>query len=387
MRSSLLPRPLLRFSLVCTLSSSSSSSSTSVFTDGAFSPSCPRVRSSPAVFACFSQPVDVVRQINHGSLSVSMRNFRTVPQRSVAGTVMAAAAAAELVDTESSVPAWRSKPVPDEKVDEFLSSLRWDSRGLVVAIAQNVNTGAIMMQGFANSDAISATIASRRATFFSRSRQCLWTKGETSSNYINVVDVFIDCDGDAVVYLGLPDGPTCHTGAETCFFTRAPRREAEDGEGAKEQKGQAADREPHGQHEVRMTLYALEDTISERHAEVKGAAAAEAASNSASPQDGTLPKPQKKPSWTRKLLENPSLLCSKVREEAGELCEVWEKREGRERAVAEMADVLYHSMVLLNLQGGTMEEVMETLRKRFSQSGLEEKSKRRNEATTEKQQQ
>jgi phosphoribosyl-ATP pyrophosphohydrolase/phosphoribosyl-AMP cyclohydrolase len=83
-----------------------------------------------------------------------------------------------------------------------------------------------------------------------------------------------------------------------------------------------------------------------------------------------------KPSWTKRLLENPELLCSKVREEAGELCESWEKEEGAERAASEMADVLYHSMVLLNLQGVAVEDVMAVLRNRFGTSGVEEKASR-----------
>lgn len=83
-------------------------------------------------------------------------------------------------------------------MDSFLDSLKWDKSGLVAAIAQNVDTGAILMQGFANRDAISATIASRRATFFSRSRSQLWTKGETSHNFIHVQDISVDCDRDSV---------------------------------------------------------------------------------------------------------------------------------------------------------------------------------------------
>lgn len=83
-------------------------------------------------------------------------------------------------------------------MESFLDSLKWDKNGLVAAIAQNVDTGAILMQGFANRDAISATIASRRATFFSRSRSQLWTKGETSNNFIHVQDISVDCDRDSV---------------------------------------------------------------------------------------------------------------------------------------------------------------------------------------------
>ncbi|KAE8723991.1 Histidine biosynthesis bifunctional protein hisIE [Hibiscus syriacus] len=93
--------------------------------------------------------------------------------------------------------------------------IKWDDKGLAVAIAQNVDTGAILMQGFINRDALATTISSRKATFFSRSRATLWTKGETSDNFINIHDIFVDCDRDSIIYHGKPDGPTCHTGSET----------------------------------------------------------------------------------------------------------------------------------------------------------------------------
>eukprot|EP00878_Enallax_costatus_P021232 GHUV01022474.1.p2 GENE.GHUV01022474.1~~GHUV01022474.1.p2 ORF type:complete len:108 (+),score=28.19 GHUV01022474.1:1259-1582(+) len=83
-----------------------------------------------------------------------------------------------------------------------------------------------------------------------------------------------------------------------------------------------------------------------------------------------------KASWTAKLLSNPELLCKKVREEAGELCQTLEADEGKERAASEMADLLYHSMVLLSVQGVPMEDVMRVLRMRFGTSGVEEKASR-----------
>jgi phosphoribosyl-ATP pyrophosphohydrolase/phosphoribosyl-AMP cyclohydrolase len=83
-------------------------------------------------------------------------------------------------------------------MEVLLDMLKWDKQGLLVAVAQHVDTGAVLMQGFANRDAVSATLASRRATFYSRSRSSLWTKGETSSNFIHILDVYIDCDQDSV---------------------------------------------------------------------------------------------------------------------------------------------------------------------------------------------
>lgn len=235
----------------------------------------------------------------------------------------------------------------DERIEAFLDGLKYDDKGLLVAIAQDVDTGAILMQGFADRTAVRTTLTARKATFFSRSRQAQWTKGETSGNFISVKSVHLDCDKDSLIYLGVPDGPTCHTGAHTCYFSQVDGAE---GAAAVAGGGQF------GQEEALTTLYELEATIAKRRAEpvVEGA----------------------KPSWTRRLLDNPELLCAKVREEAGELCEAWEKGEGREAAASEMADVLYHSMVLCNLQGVGMEDVLAVLRNRFGTSGVEEKASR-----------
>ncbi|CAL4976834.1 unnamed protein product [Urochloa decumbens] len=231
--------------------------------------------------------------------------------------------------------------VDSNKVDTLLDTVKWDSKGLAVAIAQNVDTGAILMQGFVNREALAKTISTRKATFFSRSRSSLWTKGETSMNFINVHDIFLDCDRDSIIYLGKPDGPTCHTGAETCYYTSV----YDALQGSK----------PSEDMQVTTTLYSLEDTISRR-------------------QEETVT--EGKPSWTKKLLLDAQLLCSKIREEAGELIQTLLENEDRSRAASEMADLLYHAMVLLRVKGVKMEEVLEILRKRFSQSGIEEKASR-----------
>ncbi|KAB2064936.1 hypothetical protein ERO13_A09G051200v2 [Gossypium hirsutum] len=230
----------------------------------------------------------------------------------------------------------------ESKVDTLLDSIKWDDKGLAVAIAQNVDTGAILMQGFVNRDALATTITSRKATFFSRSRATLWTKGETSNNFINIYDIFVDCDRDSIIYLGKPDGPTCHTGSETCYFTSI-------GDLLKEQDVEKTNL-------ALTTLYSLESTISKRELELTG-------------KHG-------KPSWTKRLLLDENLLCSKIREEADELCRTLEEKEDSSCTASEMADVIYHAMVLLRLKDVKIENVLEVLRRRFSQSGIEEKQSR-----------
>nr|XP_023925188.1 histidine biosynthesis bifunctional protein hisIE, chloroplastic-like [Quercus suber] len=231
----------------------------------------------------------------------------------------------------------------ESKVQTLLDNVKWDDKGLAVAIAQNVDTGAILMQGFANRDAVVKAISSRKATFYSRSRSMLWTKGETSNNFINIHDIFFDCDRDSIIYLGKPDGPTCHTGSETCYYTSVfDLKEHQQVEG----------------NELALTtLYSLESTIWQRKSEVEAE------------QNG-------KPSWTNRLLLDNHLLCSKIREEADELCRTLEENEDKSRTASEMADVLYHAMVLLALRDVKIEDVMQVLRQRFSKSGIEEKKSR-----------
>lgn len=98
-------------------------------------------------------------------------------------------------------------------------NLKFDQAGLIPAVVQDVNTGRVLMLGYQDREAFSRTLQTGRVWFYSRSRQRLWQKGETSGNELRVRQVLADCDGDAVLILAEPAGPTCHTGAESCFFT------------------------------------------------------------------------------------------------------------------------------------------------------------------------
>jgi phosphoribosyl-ATP pyrophosphohydrolase/phosphoribosyl-AMP cyclohydrolase len=99
-----------------------------------------------------------------------------------------------------------------------LDGLRFDAEGLVPVVVRDVATGTVAMLAWANRDALERTIASRRATFWSRSRKTIWVKGETSGARMDIVSVSADCDGDAVLYDARLTGPACHTGRESCFF-------------------------------------------------------------------------------------------------------------------------------------------------------------------------
>jgi phosphoribosyl-ATP pyrophosphohydrolase/phosphoribosyl-AMP cyclohydrolase len=91
------------------------------------------------------------------------------------------------------------------------------SGGLVPAIIQDATTNNVLMLGYMNEEAYNKTLATKRVTFWSRSRNCLWTKGETSGNYLHLVDLKADCDNDTLLVRVHPDGPTCHTGTDTCW--------------------------------------------------------------------------------------------------------------------------------------------------------------------------
>lgn len=96
--------------------------------------------------------------------------------------------------------------------------LKYDDKGLVCAVIQHHETGQVLMVGYMNRESLSITLKEKKACFWSRSRQTLWLKGETSGNVLHVKEIRIDCDGDALVLKCDPVGPTCHTNETTCFY-------------------------------------------------------------------------------------------------------------------------------------------------------------------------
>ncbi len=106
-----------------------------------------------------------------------------------------------------------------------MSDLKFNEKGLVPAIVQEEETGEVLMLGYMNEEALRRTLSSGEVWFYSRSRQELWHKGETSGNRILVRSLWKDCDGDTILVMAKPTGPVCHTGNKTCFFQRVGRQD------------------------------------------------------------------------------------------------------------------------------------------------------------------
>ncbi len=215
-----------------------------------------------------------------------------------------------------------------------LDALQFDERGLVPAIAQDAETGEIRMMAYANREAVEQTLATGEAHFFSRSRQSLWRKGATSGHTMAVREVWMDCDGDTLLYLVDPNGPSCHTGEETCFFrTVGP-------EAQKEETGAAP------------TLLRLERLLRAR-------------------RDSTSER-----SYTKSLLDaGAAKVRAKLEEEASELGVALET-ESDERVTSESGDLLYHLMVGLALRDLSLRGLLSELSRRFGRSGHDEKASR-----------
>ncbi len=189
------------------------------------------------------------------------------------------------------------------------------TNGLVPAIIQDADTKNVLMLGYMNQEAYDKTVATGRVTFWSRSRNCLWTKGETSGNYLNLVDIKNDCDNDTLLVRVHPDGPTCHTGTDTCW-------------------GEENTQNP------LLFLSFLQDFIEKRHEEMP---------------EG---------SYTTKLFKDGlNRMAQKFGEESLEA--VIEATNGTdEKFVYEVSDMFYHLIVLLTSKGLRIEDVARELQMR-----------------------
>ncbi len=186
--------------------------------------------------------------------------------------------------------------------------------GLIPAIIQDIKTKEVLMLGFMNQNAYDKTIKEQKVTFFSRSRNILWTKGETSGNYLNVKEIVPDCDNDTLLILVEPTGPVCHTGRKTCF----------------------------GLQEQTFDLNYLQQVIDKRKIEM--------------PEE----------SYTTKLFEKGiNKIAQKVGEEAIELI-IESKDNDNELFLNEAADLIYHLLVLLSVKNHSIQDVINVLGERHN---------------------
>lgn len=189
--------------------------------------------------------------------------------------------------------------------------------GLIPAVIQDHATLQVLMLGYMNQQALEQTIVTKKVTFYSRSKQRLWVKGETSENYLLLEDIFIDCDNDTILVMATPCGPTCHTGARSCFT---------------EQLMPAL-----------SSLGMLDKIIQDR-----------------------IRNPTEN-SYTHKLVSRGlNKVAQKVGEEAVEVV-IAALAESREEYLGEMTDLLYHSLILLHAQGLNLNDLAEVIQERHQQ--------------------
>jgi phosphoribosyl-AMP cyclohydrolase / phosphoribosyl-ATP pyrophosphohydrolase len=192
-----------------------------------------------------------------------------------------------------------------------MAEIAYDEQGLVPVVVQDARTGEVLTLAYADREAVERTRASGEAHFYSRSRDELWHKGATSGNTQAVRAIRLDCDADALLYLGEPAGPACHTGERTCFH--------------------------------------LGDATT-----VPAEALAHLDRTTGAPNPG---------GYTERLLADPPLIGDKVREEAEEVARAARQETGR-RVAEEAADVLYHLAVLLRSRGLSLADAAQVLDER-----------------------
>lgn len=210
-------------------------------------------------------------------------------------------------------------------MNELLNALKFDAAGLIPAVVQNIETNEVLMVAYMNADTIKQTIETGRATFWSRSRQEVWVKGDTSGNYMYVKEIRVDCDCDCLVVFASPAGPACHTGNRSCFF-----RKLEDGKLVEDNK-----------EAVRSDIFAREQAV--------------VVDRKAHPEEG---------SYTNYLFDKgEDKILKKVGEEAAEVVIAGKNRD-KDEISYEVADLMYHLTVMLVDNGMTWEDIYEEMERR-----------------------
>lgn len=209
-------------------------------------------------------------------------------------------------------------------MEKLTDILKFDEQGLIPAVLQDSVSKKVLMVAYMNRESLEMTIKEKKAVFFSRSRQKLWTKGETSGNFMHVEAIDVDCDGDCLLVSVKPDGPACHTGEQSCFYRTV------DGDGVKKaDKTSSVD--------ILLRLQAVaEDRLK-------------------NPQEG---------SYTNYLFDKgEDKILKKVAEEAGEVVIAGKNRDKAEIAY-ESADLLYHMTVMLVDNKMGWQDIFDELEKR-----------------------
>lgn len=214
-----------------------------------------------------------------------------------------------------------------------ISGIKFNSEGLVPAVAQDIRTKEVLMLAYMDKEALEKTLSTGKAHYWSRSRKALWQKGETSGNFLNVKSIYYDCDSDAVLLFVEPEGPACHTGERSCFFNKLSGHDNADTSGP-------------------AVMEELYRTAVER--------------KNADPAESYVA------SLYSKGLSN---ILGKVMEECLETVEAAEEKGERE-LVRETADLWFHTIVLLGYKAVDIEKVFSELKKRQGTSGLAEKMSR-----------
>ncbi len=217
--------------------------------------------------------------------------------------------------------------------------INWNQNPLIPAIAQDYETNEVLMLAYMNEEAYNLTLSTGYAHYFSRSKQRIWKKGESSNHTQEIKDILLDCDADTVILKIHQNGVACHTGTKSCFFTSVIQEKR-----VLEQ-------------EVDTTaMYGVVDTLYHTILERKNSTSTEK-------------------SWTKKLLNDKELMLSKIREEADEVCVAIDE-ESDKQVIYESADLLYHTLVGLGYRDISPDRVKQELARRFGVSGITEKEKR-----------
>jgi phosphoribosyl-ATP pyrophosphohydrolase/phosphoribosyl-AMP cyclohydrolase len=224
-------------------------------------------------------------------------------------------------------------------MQEIINRVDWQKINLLPVIVQDINSNEVLMMAYMNKEALELSLSTRIAHYFSRSKQRIWKKGESSGHIQEIHSFNIDCDNDTLLIKVTQHGVACHTGRRSCFFT-----ELESGKIESEVEVSSE------------SLYGVIDTLYHIIQERKNA----------DPES----------SWTAKLLsKGDNTILKKVVEEAGEFCFAYKDNDEKEM-IYEAADLTYHMLVALAAKNISPDRIKQELARRFNMSGIEEKNSR-----------